>query len=514
MFAKLKNMFSNKKKEPNPFDSNNSTRFSSTSSNQKDYSQDSHDIVEYPIILDIAPNIFLVHKGARTCVGMDVLPNDITKRLSHIGKLVSRGHESILEHSNIISLITFDKSLTVDTLDYTELLSNARYCHVKVKETNKGIFVLIGGSIRAYINIIRETKPTNRYLDLIKYIMYNSIEKEFLTPLINKGLLDEDRCNYLPNAKGVDMGDEYTSILEDPKVIISDKADLLYATDVNKLYNQIKEYGFTMKDVCDVSIASLFFHDVSRSCANQMTRHRVGISQESQRYVTHDYDKDKDFINPIKLNLIDRYVDKDPELIKKIERIDPFETYRILMKDGFIKEDSRAWLPMNVTTKLMMTFTYSQLGHFLYLRSDKAAQKEIRMLTDSIKYVIKDKLPKLDENTKQYILSNRDKFGDCSGSDESIDMAALIFNGLLVYAVADGIYGYMKEEIEESPDEILSETVESVGNLPEQLDQNTLLDSLEEEKKDLTVGPSVDWSSNSNDSDWSSSDDGDFGGGD
>ena len=137
MFAKLKNLFSNKKKEPNPFDSNNSTRFSSTNSNQKDYNQGSHDIVEYPIILDIATNIFLVHKGARTCVGMDVLPNDITKRLSHIGKLVSRGHESILEHYNIISLITLDKSLSVDTLDYTELLSNARYCHVKVKETNK-----------------------------------------------------------------------------------------------------------------------------------------------------------------------------------------------------------------------------------------------------------------------------------------------------------------------------------------------------------------------------------------
>ena len=452
-------------------------------------------------IIDIAPNIYLVHKGARTCVGLDVLPNDITKRLNHINKLVSQGHESILEHSNIISMITITPSTTVDTTDYSELLSAARYCHIRVS----GPHLLIGGSIRAYMNIIRETNKTNKYLKYIKEIIYHSIEKEFLTSLIEVGLLDEEKCNYLPKANVEDnSGEDYIASIEDPKPVISKTTNLLYSADVQSIYDKIKQYGFTIKDIFEVATVSFLFHDISRSCGNQMTRHRVGISQESQRYVTHDYQKDRDFIDPIKLNLIDRYVDKDPKYIQDAESIDPFKHYKLLMSDGFVKEDARAWLPMNVTTKIMMTFTYSQLAHFLELRSGKAAQKEIRLLTDDIKMVLHDKLPKPSEKDKkfleQYIKDNN------VYTDQSLDLATLLIYGCIAYAVIDEIHDEIVNE--NTVDEVVSQATEEIeDNMPEPLDQQSMIDSMVSE----TDYHNSDWDDNQKsnnytmDSDWSSS---------
>lgn len=465
MFNFIKKIFKSDKEEDKPLSkalSKDDNRKIIETDKEKDTVSTTHISVN---ILDIAPNVYLVHKGARTCVGMDALPNDMTKRLEYVKKIVSRGHDSVLEHSNIISMMTI--SGDINPTNYAEILANARYCHV-IARNNR---ILIGGSIRAYINIVKETKRDNLYIDYIKEIMYNSIEKEFLTQLIDKGLMDEDKCNYLPTAYSVNMGDEYVSVLEDPKPIVSDKADLLYNTDINALYNKIKVYGFTMKDACEVSIISIFFHDVSRSCANQMTRHRVGISQESQRYVTHDYNKDKDFINPIKLNLIDRYVDKDTNLISKIESVDPFEMYKKLIKDGFVKEDARAWLPMNVTTKLMMTFTYSQLGHFISLRSDKAAQKEIRMLTDSIKSIMKGKYPKPDEVIQKII---DDHSQECNGE---IDLASLLIYAGIAYTIYDEMTDALVQKLE-SPDEIIDEATETLNDMPEHLDTNTMVEEL------------------------------------
>ena len=50
-----------------------------------------------------------------------------------------------------------------------------------------------------------------------------------------------------------------------------------------------------------------------------------------------------------------------------------------------MKEDARAWLPMNVKTKLLVTFSGTYLAKFFELRLDKAAQLEIRQLATEMK---------------------------------------------------------------------------------------------------------------------------------
>ena len=84
----------------------------------------------------------------------------------------------------------------------------------------------------------------------------------------------------------------------------------------------------------------------------------------------------------------DRYQNIDQQVWNRVKKENPFDTYNYLMDNGIMKEDARAWLPMNVTTKLMMTFTYSQLFHFYKIRSEKGAQKEVQLVAEELRSFI------------------------------------------------------------------------------------------------------------------------------
>ena len=64
--------------------------------------------------------------------------------------------------------------------------------------------------------------------------------------------------------------------------------------------------------------------------------------------------------------------------------------YHQLTEQGMKKQDARSYLPSNVCTRLIMTFTYKNLFHFFNMRLDKAAQPEVRNLTNDLFDVFKD----------------------------------------------------------------------------------------------------------------------------
>ena len=233
---------------------------------------------------------------------------------------------------------------------------------------------------------------------MITSLLYNTTEKEFLQNLIKFNLLDEDKCNYelvapiATNSSYEDgeLVDEEAVIsnINDPKYVTGERVDLIYNQDVVNVYKKIRQFGFTIEDACKVCTVSFLFHDVSRSCANQMTRHRVAISQESQRYCKVDTIDGSNFVDPIALQRDGRYKDLDPGIQENIIdeiNVDKFTPYSRLINVGIVKEDARAWLPMNVTTKLMMTFTYKQAAQFIDLRSSKGAQFEVRLVAEEMK---------------------------------------------------------------------------------------------------------------------------------
>lgn len=395
-------------------------------------------------VIDTAPNVYILNRAGRVCVNM--LPVEGYKaQLEYAKRMGARGHESPFEHTNTIALISlaFDHTCNVfDIYDVIETLSTCNFNKVITKFSNNKIYILLGGSVRAFGNILRETNEENVFCeDVIKNIMYQSFEKELLDTYIKEGYLDEDECIYHPITNATEIISKVTQFryekekLESPNnydFVAEDVKDpeeeefgktvtFVYGSKPLDVYNKIKEYGFTLHDAMEVCTFSVVFHDISRACANQMTRHRVAISQESQRYVKHDTDKSQ-FINPIDICL-DRYRDLNPIVKDKLMKdTDPFETYKYALSNGLLKEDARAWLPMNVNTKVMMTFTYSQLAHFITLRTSSGAQEEVRQVGNDIKTAMLSKcgLDMVYDDIYKIALTNKSK-EDSIIEDTNID---------------------------------------------------------------------------------------------
>ena len=141
----------------------------------------------------------------------------------------------------------------------------------------------------------------------------------------------------------------------------------------------LEHYSITFKVICD------------RAVSHQIVRHRIAsYSQESQRYVNA---KDSKFINPTKFNSkqyakIERYNVKlfgvEKTLTAQALGTELKSVYNQLINQGMLKQDARGYLPFNVSTKVMMTFTYADLLHFIKMRDADDAQPEIRRLAKEI----------------------------------------------------------------------------------------------------------------------------------
>lgn len=113
-----------------------------------------------------------------------------------------------------------------------------------------------------------------------------------------------------------------------------------------------------------------FLVECSRNCANQLVRHRgASISQESQRYV--DAKNNRGFVFPPTAT---------PEQIEFMNSYfkESLKAYESLRDGGMKKEDARMLLPGAIKTRMVVSFNYYELLHFLKLRTDKHAQWEIR----------------------------------------------------------------------------------------------------------------------------------------
>lgn len=125
---------------------------------------------------------------------------------------------------------------------------------------------------------------------------------------------------------------------------------------------------------------------ISRACSHQLVRHRLAsFCQESQRYVKHSYLGEDWYIMPpeFKQHL-------ELEQFFKIQMAAAAMEYRKALEDGIRPEDARYLLPEATKTNITMTVNVRELFHFLDLRTDKAAQWEIRELAEEMVKQIKD----------------------------------------------------------------------------------------------------------------------------
>ena len=124
---------------------------------------------------------------------------------------------------------------------------------------------------------------------------------------------------------------------------------------------------------------------ISRACSHQLVRHRLAsFCQESQRYCKYDFNGDWYVMPPqIKKNI-------GLKTFFEVQMDDSATEYRRALHDGITPEDARYLLPEATKTNITMTVNVRELFHFLGLRTDKAAQWEIRELAEEMVRQIKD----------------------------------------------------------------------------------------------------------------------------
>lgn len=157
----------------------------------------------------------------------------------------------------------------------------------------------------------------------------------------------------------------------EPMKTISEAAGICYG---KKDYSQKRvERCFKNGHLSVFEHASVTFlvEGISRSCSHQLVRHRLAsYSQLSQRYV-----KGLPLEVVVPKSITGHAFDIFINAVEECER-----TYEELLDLGVNPEDARYIFPNATETSLVVTMNWRELFHFLDLRTDKAAQWEIREL--------------------------------------------------------------------------------------------------------------------------------------
>jgi len=156
--------------------------------------------------------------------------------------------------------------------------------------------------------------------------------------------------------------------------------------------------------------------ETSKAIGIQLIRHRSFSFQEfSQRY--QDVNKVGSIFEPIELreqcednrqsstkvvNPIIKGVDLKTIQTTALNAINGLLNnshilYNQLLEAGVAREQARMILPLTTTTKIQMTGSIRSWVHFLELRDDEHAQKEIQLIAKSIKQQLKEELPIISE---------------------------------------------------------------------------------------------------------------------
>lgn len=398
-------------------------------------------VITYDII-DNTESAFLCSMAARTCYGLTA-ENTYDKCLSHIKRVMGYGHDSICGHSNIMVLLCFKSNNTIlSDFDLSSIYTSLSALHfmnivpldfIHNKDA-KEYFVLMSGSIRAFRYFIQNStlpdsivseNETNFNFDLYRVILdiaKHSIEKEFFEDMKDYVDLDEFKYKYPYLDNETESNDTSTKFNSNSYVYANKNIFMHSYPDIPALYNDIliriadhyeghdeligdetgmyklnkEQAKLFMKAILRCTTVSFKMKNFSRAISQQVNRHLCAISQESQRYV--DYSKKALFVDPLPFNP-KAYPDIDKKYTFKFggkefnmtseelgEEI--IKLYPQLKQQGMINQDARAFLPMNVATNAMYTFTMENMLHFIKVRDSQFAQQEVQGLAKQLEDVI------------------------------------------------------------------------------------------------------------------------------
>lgn len=358
-------------------------------------------VTRNPVIKD--DTLLMVNDGVNICaracaVCWDTkLPLTYEERSTYIGKRTKIGHTSVIEHSNLVFYLAID--LETENDDLIEFLDAVEYIHTcykpsaKVNENFTG-YLIVGGSWRAFSDLFyvmnAEILENNSIMIRVVKMLKQYAPSAAFRDIIEHGILTEESFS---NIRMDEASKSFNKLYNSP---ISDNLDCISCDDIDALQVGLmtmcpEPYLFSIYDLLDFVTITINFKGMSRIITQQLTRHRNGITQESQRYV--NYSKGS-FNSPA-----------------KFKKYDPNHKYEIKFGSAKVKmtlqelgdamcsvygqltdkstpanvshalayEDARGYLPNNVQCgTIYITFTWRRLFKFLQLREDPHAQAEMR----------------------------------------------------------------------------------------------------------------------------------------
>ena len=298
---------------------------------------------------------------------------DYPAKLRYIGAKVTAGHESVIEHSNVVMMMRLNKSTMQNSV--AEFLAENKYLDASIN-TQEGV-LLLSGSILGYKQIIRHIRNfTNPIVQLILNEFYH-FEKCFFLDFIKDGIMRERAF--------------YDDIKMPPIRKLNhhniDTLDIINYDDIDVLVGAAGQYFPKYELAKHISI-TVYFNNVSRIISQQITRHRNAISQKSQRYVD---ETNGTFNDPYKFkpdlypNGIDIIVDGKKYTSQELGQYIA-SMYGKCIDAGLKKEDARGYLPNNIASSLYVTFKGKYLIHFCKMRADSHAQAEAQTFGYELQY--------------------------------------------------------------------------------------------------------------------------------
>ena len=144
--------------------------------------------------------------------------------------------------------------------------------------------------------------------------------------------------------------------------------------------------------------------ETSKAIGIQLIRHRSFTFQEfSQRYqdvrLLGDMFEDIEFRRQCEDNRqSSTEVHKGSDAAVKVLLLEIKHMYESLLQDGVARETARMILPLCTKTKIHMTGSIRSWIHFLELRDDEHAQKEIRLIAKEIKRIFIEEFPTISKS--------------------------------------------------------------------------------------------------------------------
>jgi len=180
--------------------------------------------------------------------------------------------------------------------------------------------------------------------------------------------------------------------LATPQIQVGEMAKICYATKAleaggKDITNQLV-FGHGHLAALRFAYVTLSLEGISVACQNQIVRSKhLDFMVQSKRYVSADKGEFK-FIMPEGL-------DEVTQTYMQGHWDTALSCYTSLLKSGVKKEDARAVLPANTSTKMNITGNLQAWWSFFVLRMTPHAQTEVRMVAHAIFDRLKDPYPEV-----------------------------------------------------------------------------------------------------------------------